>query len=412
MNVKASDQCSVPPSLHVDLKVSRPRPFLLSSLANTLLGVAHHTYRIPSAKGYAVPKGYPSGSYRVPSARSRALRSAPGALNGRRLPYGSSPADSLPAGHCGAPRAPSYVGGGRRAAGATPAWLLASPRAPRPARAPRLLASPGRRAPCPRLARPLRLALCAAAGGASHCAAGLGGFAPAPRLPPNGSARFHAKAGSPPVRFGLRSRCALPTQPAGSYRVPKGFHSGSCGSRSFAGAPWLGLRPALHFRPLRSATLTELVSRPPPLRFGGLCPPSAVPLIPSALCTYRVGWGCASLVLRSYPHYRSIPSSFGLICSELPLVLFVWRRRVRLFEPWPTLRPSARVPLPVPPLGRGPNSPPSFPRSLRSRPPFGRASGRAVETFFVGYAQPVPNVACVFYEATTSWAEREPWHPK
>ena len=75
------------------------------------------------------------------------------------------------------------------------------------------------------------------------------------------------------------------------------------------------------------------------------------------------------------------------------------------------MRSSARVPLPVPPLGRGPNSPPSFPRSLRSRPPLGRATGRAVETFFVGYAQPVPNVACVFYEATTAWAEREPWHP-
>lgn len=124
-----------------------------------------------------------------------------------------------------------------------------------------------------------------------------------------------------------------------------------------------------------------------------------------------MGWGCASLVFRSCPHFRSIPSSFGLICSELPLVLFVWRRRVRLSEPWPTLRPSARVPLPVPPLGRGPNSPPSFPRSLRSRPPFGRATGRAVETFFVGYAQKVPNVACVFMEATTAWAEREPWHP-
>lgn len=268
--MKPSDQCSVPPSLHVDLKVSLPRPFLLSSLANTLLGVAHHTYRVPSAKGYRVPKGFPLGSYRVPSARSRALRFAQGALHGRRLPYGSSPADSLPAGHCGAPRAPSYVGGGRRAAGATPAWLLASPRAPRPARAPRLLASPGRRAPCPRLARPLRLALCAAAGGASHCAAGLGGFAPAPRLPPNGSARFPAKAGSPPVRFGLRSRCAQPTQPAGSYRVPKGFPSGSCGSRSFAGAPWLGQSPALYLRPLRSATLPELVKRPPPFHFCGL----------------------------------------------------------------------------------------------------------------------------------------------
>lgn len=411
MDVKASDQCSVPPSLHVDLKVSRPRPFLLSSLANTLLGVAHHTYRVPSAKGYAVPKGFPSGTYRVPSARSRALRSAPGALHGRRRAYGASPADSLPAGHCGAPRAPSYVGGGRRAAGATPAWLLASPRAPRPARAPRLLASPGRRAPCPRLARPLRLALCAAAGVASRRAAGLGGFAPAPRLPPNGSARFPAKAGCPPVRFGLRSRCAQPTQPAGSYRVPKGFLLVSCGSLSFAGAPWLGLRPALHFRPLRSATLTELVKRPPPFHFGGLWPPTAARLIPSALCTYRVGWGCASLVIRSCPHYRSIPSSFGLVCSGLPPVLFVWRRRVRLFEPWPTLRPSARVPLPVPPLGRGPNSPPSFPRSLRSRPPFGRATGRAVETFFVGYAQPVPNVACVCCASTTSWAEQELWHP-
>jgi hypothetical protein len=120
MEVKSSDQCSVPSSLHVDLKFSPPRPFLLSSLANTLLGVAHHTYRVPSAKGYAIPKGYQSDSYRVPSARSRALRSAPGALHGRRLPYGSSSADSLPAGHCGAPRAPSYVGGGRRAAGATP----------------------------------------------------------------------------------------------------------------------------------------------------------------------------------------------------------------------------------------------------------------------------------------------------
>ena len=187
--------------------------------------------------------------------------------------------------------------------------------------------------------------------------------------------------------------------------------SGSCGSRSFAGAPWLGQSPALYLRPLRSATRTELVKRPPPLRFGGLCPPTAVPLIPSALCTYRVGWGCASLVIRSCPRCRSFPSSFGLICSVLPHVLFVWRRRVRLFEPWPTLRPSARVPLPVPPLGRGPNSPPSFPRSLRSRPPFGRASGRAVETFFVGYAQKVPNVACVFYEATTSWAEQGLWHP-
>jgi hypothetical protein len=268
--MKSSDQCSVPPSLHVDLKISCPRPFLLSSLANTLLGVAHHTYRIPSAKGYRVPKGYQSGTYRVPSARSRALRSAPGALHGRRLPYGSSPADSLPAGHCGAPRAPSFVGGGRRAAGATPGWLLASPAAPRPARAPRLLASPGRRAPCPRLGRPFRRPLCAAAGGASPCAGGLGGFAPAPRLPLNGSARFPAKAGSPPVRFGLRSRCAQPTQPAGSYRVPKGFLSGSCGSRSFAGAPWLGLRPALYLRPLRSATLTELVKRPPPFLFGGL----------------------------------------------------------------------------------------------------------------------------------------------
>ena len=57
--MKSSDQCSVPPSLHVDLKVSRPRPFLLSSLANTLLDVAHHTYRVPSAKGYAIPKGFP-----------------------------------------------------------------------------------------------------------------------------------------------------------------------------------------------------------------------------------------------------------------------------------------------------------------------------------------------------------------
>lgn len=106
MDVKASDQCSVPPSLHVDLKVSPPRPFLLSSLANTLLGVAHHTYRVPSAKGYAVHKGYQSGSYRVPSARSRALRYAPGALRGRRRAYGALPAESLPAGHCGAPLAP------------------------------------------------------------------------------------------------------------------------------------------------------------------------------------------------------------------------------------------------------------------------------------------------------------------
>lgn len=160
-----------------------------------------------------------------------------------------------------------------------------------------------------------------------------------PGLPPRGSLRRlaprapRAKAGSPPVRFALRSRCAQPTQPAGSYRVPKGFPSGSCGSRSFAGAPWLGLSPALYFRPLRSATLSELEKRPPPLHFGGLCPPSAVSLIPSALCTYRVGWGCASLVIRSCPHYRSIPSSFGLVCSGLPPVLFVWRRRVRLFEP-------------------------------------------------------------------------------
>ena len=49
MEVKASDQCSVPPSLHVDLKVSPPCPFLLSSLANTLLDVAHRSYRIPDA---------------------------------------------------------------------------------------------------------------------------------------------------------------------------------------------------------------------------------------------------------------------------------------------------------------------------------------------------------------------------
>ena len=167
-----------------------------------------------------------------------------------------------------------------------------------------------------------------------------------------------------------------------SYRVPKGFPSGSCGSRSFAGAPWLGQSPALYLRPLRSATLTELEKRPPPLHFGGLCPPTAVPLIPSALCTYRVGWGCASLVFRSCPHYRSIPSSFGLICSELPLVLFVWRRRVRLFEPWPTLRPSARVPLPVPPLGRGPNSPPSFPRSFRRALPSVGLRGERLKPFF------------------------------
>lgn len=106
MKVKTSDQCSVPSSLHVDLKFSPPRPFFLSSLANTLLGVAHHTYRLPSAKGYRVPKGYQSGTYRVPSARTPALRFSPGGLHGRRLPYGSSPADSLPAGHCGAPLAP------------------------------------------------------------------------------------------------------------------------------------------------------------------------------------------------------------------------------------------------------------------------------------------------------------------
>ena len=57
MEVKTSDQCSVPTSLHVDLKFSPPRPFLLSSLANTLLDVAHHTYRVTSAKGYAITKG-------------------------------------------------------------------------------------------------------------------------------------------------------------------------------------------------------------------------------------------------------------------------------------------------------------------------------------------------------------------
>ena len=60
MDVKSSDQCSVPPSLHVDLKFSRPRPFILSSLANTLLDVAHHTYSVPSAKDYRVPKGFQS----------------------------------------------------------------------------------------------------------------------------------------------------------------------------------------------------------------------------------------------------------------------------------------------------------------------------------------------------------------
>ena len=273
----------------------RPHPLtsaekITCSLCSHSSWATAHTRFHRKKDRYRVPKGFPSGSYRVPSARSCALRSAPGALHGRRLPYGSSPADSLPAGHCGAPRAPSYVGGGRRAAGATPARLLASPRAPRPARAPRLLASPGRRAPCPRLGRPFRRPLCAAAGGASPCAGGLGGFAPAPRLPPNGSARFPAKAGCPPVRFGLRSRCAQPTQPAGSYRVPKGFPSGSCGSRSFAGAPWLGQSPALYLRPLRSATLPELVKRPPPLPFGGLCPPTAVSLIPSPARTLRTDW--------------------------------------------------------------------------------------------------------------------------
>ena len=59
----------------------------------------------------------------------------------------------------------------------------------------------------------------------------------------------------------------------------------------------------------------------------------------------------------------------------------------------------------------GPQLPALVPPLLSSRPPFGRATGRAVETFFFGYAQKVPNVACVFYEATTSWADQEPWHP-
>lgn len=230
--------------------------------------------------------------------------------------------------------------------------------------------------------------------------------------PPRGSPRM-ARQGSPP-RLGARpyaSACGLAAPSPPSLRVAHAVPAGHCGSYSFVGASWLGLRPALYLRPLHFAILAELVSRPPPLRFGGLCPPTADSIVPSALCTYRVGWGCASLVIRPRPRCRSIPSFFGIVYSGLPPVLFVWRRRVRLFEPWPTLRPSARGPLPVPPLGRGPNSPPSFPRSLRSRPPFGRASGRAVETFFVGYAQPVPNVACVFYEATTSWAEQEHWHP-
>ena len=60
MDVESSDQCSVPPSLHVDLKISCPRPFLLSSLANTPLDVAHHTYRVPSAKSYHVQKRFHS----------------------------------------------------------------------------------------------------------------------------------------------------------------------------------------------------------------------------------------------------------------------------------------------------------------------------------------------------------------
>jgi len=58
MDVGTSEQCFVSSSLHIVLKLPRPRPFFLSSLANTLLGVAHHTYRIPSAQGMRVPKGY------------------------------------------------------------------------------------------------------------------------------------------------------------------------------------------------------------------------------------------------------------------------------------------------------------------------------------------------------------------
>lgn len=76
-------------------------------------GTQAHAQAHTGATGYRVPKGFlprratasPRGFRRVPSARSRALRSAPGALHGRRLAYGSSPADSLPAGHCGAPLA-------------------------------------------------------------------------------------------------------------------------------------------------------------------------------------------------------------------------------------------------------------------------------------------------------------------
>ena len=68
---------------------------------------------------------------------------------------------------------------------------------------------------------------------------------------------------------------------------------------------------------------------------------------------------------------------------------------------------SARVPLPVPPLGRGPNSPPSFPRSLRSRPPYGRASGRAVlryaSRFFVGYARHPLQRPAVLRSAAVAW---------
>ena len=205
----------------------RPRPRRSSSAATERQPYAIHSLAT-LARCYRVPKGLPSGSYRVPSERSAALRFSPGGLHGRRLPYGSSPADSLPAGHCGAPLAPLLRRGAssRRRGYPRLAPCVACRPAPRACALAPCVA--GRRAPCPRLARPLRLALCAAAGVASRRAAGLGGFAPAPRLPPNGSARFPAKAGSPPVRFGLRSRCAQPTQPAGSYRVPKGFPSFTC----------------------------------------------------------------------------------------------------------------------------------------------------------------------------------------
>lgn len=366
-------------------RLRRPQGVPVGFLQGSFCEVARPPLRSAPLRALSMAVASPTGRRRlIPCPRVIAALLAPPPTSGAVVaPPGLPPRGSL---RRLAPRAPRVRPGSlRRLGGVLPAPVLL--------------------APCGSRSAPLLAALLIA-----------------PRVlgalpPPRGSPQM-ARQGSPP-RLGARpyaSACGLaaPSPPSlreafafprRSRRVPAvsdaspGLH-GSGKALRFTCAPCAPLRsPSWCHARLRSASAVSarlrrflsFLLRCAPIGWGGAVPPSSFGLV---LTTVRF----LPLSVLSVPSCRSC-------------YLFVWRRRVWLCEPWPTLRPSARVPLPVPPLGRGPNSPPSFPRSLWSRPPYGRASGRAVETFFVGYAQPVPNVACVFCEATTSWAEREPWHP-